>query len=399
MSNSQRLTSEPKNDKMLSKTNLHMKTKSHSPPAPSSKTNQNAQPRQQDDQQCLALAYSRLAKIGFTKKFIRNTILPSWVCEQAEKDPDLFPELALFLGKALGISSRSLADPRGPLVFRNPSPARYKPATGTILAEEKIIPAKTVNQQIALQVEACLPKDPALDASELDPIQIRNYILASSRILDFKSLLAYCWHLGIVVLPAVDLHSSSALKFTGMITWQKDRPFIFLRGNAKDAAWGLFVLAHELAHLALGHVKQGDAAFLEESCDLSSISDEEVAANEWALLLILGENKGAMSDFIGKTSRITAKQLASRAIKEESSIGVDAGFLVLKSAWERSSNAVDQATKDAAWPTARAALKDPSIRNEHTKPLMLDALRIRGDLSKLATDERELVIRALELDK
>jgi Zn-dependent peptidase ImmA (M78 family) len=376
-----------------------MKTKSHSPPTPSLKSDRNTRPRQQDDQQCLASAYSRLAKIGFTRKFIRNTILPSWVCDQAEKDPDVFPELALFLGKALGISSRSLSDPSGPLVFCNPSPARYKPATGTVLSEERIIPAKTVNQQIALEVEACLPKHPAFVASELDPIQIRNYILASSKKLDFKSLLAYCWHLGIAVLPAVDLHSSSALKFTGMITWQKDRPFIFLRGNAKDTAWGLFVLAHELAHLALEHVKQGDAAFLEESCDLSSISDEEVAANEWALLLILGENKNAMSDFVGLTSKITAKQLAARASKEESLIGVDAGFLILKSAWERSSKAVDQSTKNAAWPTARAALKEPSIHNENTKPLMLDALRIRGDLSNLSTDERELVIRALGLDK
>jgi hypothetical protein len=158
-------------------------------------------------------------------------------------------------------------------------------------------------------------------------------------------------------------------------------------------------LAHELAHLALEHVKQGDAAFLEESCDLSSISDEEVAANEWALLLILGENRNAMSDFVSLTSKVTAKQLAARASKEESLIGVDAGFLILKSAWERSSKAVDQATKNAAWPTARAALKEPTIHNEYTKPLMLDALRIRGDLSNLSTDERELVIRALGLDK
>lgn len=73
--------------------------------------------------------------------------------------------------------------------------------------------------------------------------------------------------------------------------------------------------------------------------------------------------------------------------------------MILKSAWERSSKAVDQSTKNAAWPTARAALKEPSIHNEHTKPLMLDALRIRGDLTNLSTDERELVIRALGLDK
>jgi Zn-dependent peptidase ImmA (M78 family) len=184
-----------------------------------------------------------------------------------------------------------------------------------------------------------------------------------------------------------------------MITWQKDIPFIFLRGNAKDTSWGLFILAHELAHLALEHVKQGDAAFIEESCDLNSISDEEVAANEWALALILGENMNAMSDFIRMTPRITAKQLAARAIKEQSLIGVDAGFLVLKSAWERYSNAVDQATKNAAWPTARAALKEPSITDEHTKPLMLDALRIKGDLSVLSAEERELVVRALGLDK
>ncbi len=283
-----------------------MKTKAHSPPA----SERDARPHQHGGQPCLASLYSRLAKVGFTRKFIKSTILPSWVCDQAEKDPDVFPELALFLGKALGISSRSLADPTEPLIFCNPSPARYKPATGTVPAEERIAPAKSVNQQIALEVEACLPKDSAFVASELDPTQIRNYILGSSKKLDFKSLLAYCWHSGIVVLPAVEMHNNSAPKFTGMITWQKGRPFIFLRGNAKDTSWGLFVLAHELAHLALEHVKEGDAAFIEESCDLNSISDEEVAANEWALSLILGENKNVMSDFIRMTPRITAKQLA-----------------------------------------------------------------------------------------
>ncbi len=366
-----------------------MKTKSHSPPPLS----------QLGRQPCLASAYSKLAKAGFTRKFIRNTILPSWVCEQAEKDPDVFPELALFLGKALGISSRSLADPNEPIAFCNPSLARYKPATGTVLADERITAAKTVNQQIALEVEACLPKEPAFIANALDPIQIRSYILESSKKLDFKSLLAYCWHSGIPVLPAVDLlQSKSALKFTGMITWQKDRPFIFLRGNAKDTSWGLFILAHELAHLALEHVKRGDA-FLEESCDPNSASDEEVAANEWALSLLLGENKHAMSDLVSTTSRITAKQLAARARKEQSLISVDAGFLILKAAWERASGDVDPTTKQVAWATARAALKEPSISNEHTKPLMLDALRIKGDLSALSAEERELVVRALGLDK
>ena len=377
---------------------VRMNTKSHSPPAPSPQPSRNASLRRQDKQPCLASVYSRLAKIGFSKKFIRTTILPSWVCNEAERDPDVFPELALLLGKALGISSRSLADPSEPIAFCNPSLARYKAATGTVLADERTAAAKTVNQQIALEVEACLPKDPQFIANTLDPIQIRSYILESSKKLDFKSLLAYCWHSGIPVLPAVDLQSTSALKFTGMITWQRDRPFIFLRGNANHSSWGLFVLAHELAHLALEHVKQGDA-FLEESCDPDSISDEEIAANEWALTLILGENKNAMSDFAKARSRITAKQLAARANKEQSSIGVDAGFLILKATWERYSGATDQSTKNVAWPTARAALKEPSISDEHTKPLMLDALRIKGDLSALSTEERELLVRALGLGK
>jgi Zn-dependent peptidase ImmA (M78 family) len=375
-----------------------MTTKVHSPPARNRQPKRDADSRLQPNLPCLASVYSRLAKVGFSKKFIRATILPSWVCEQAEKDPDVFPELALFLSKALGISTNSLTDPNEPIVFFNQSLARYKSATGSALVDERITAAKTVNQQIALEVEACLPKDPEFVANALDPIQIRSYILESSKKLDFKSLLAYCWHSGIPVLPAVELQSNSALKFTGMITWQKSRPFIFLRGNAKDSSWGLFVLAHELAHLALEHVKKGDA-FLEESCDLNSISDEEAAANKWALLLILGENQNAMSDFISSTSRITAKQLAARANKEQSLTGVDAGFLILKSAWERSSTTVDQVIKTVAWSTARAALNEPSISDVHTKPLMLDALRIKGDLSVLSAEERELVVRALGLDK
>jgi Zn-dependent peptidase ImmA (M78 family) len=350
------------------------------------------------DQLCLASVYSRLAKAGFTRKFIRSTILPSWVCEEAEKDPDVFPELALFLAKALGISGRSLSDPNEPIVFCNASLAKFKPSSGMALEDERIIAAKNVNQQIALEVEACLPNEPLFAANALDPIQIKKYILESSKKLDFKSLLAYCWHSGIPVLPAVDLQSKTALNFTGMITWQRDRPFIFLRGNAKDCSLGLFVLAHELGHLALEHVKQGDS-LLDESCDPSIISDEEVAANEWALELILGEHKDAMSDVSRAATKITAKQLAAMANKEQSMIGVDAGFLILKSAWERSSKIADQGKKAIAWSTARAALKEPSISNEPTKPLMLDALRIKGDLSALSTEERELLVRALGMDK
>jgi len=62
---------------------------------------------------------------------------------------------------------------------------------------------------------------------------------------------------------------------------------IVLRRKAKYAAGLLFILAHELGHLALCHIPD-DGLLLDEHVDEASQDDEEKQANAFALELLTG---------------------------------------------------------------------------------------------------------------
>ena len=62
---------------------------------------------------------------------------------------------------------------------------------------------------------------------------------------------------------------------------------IVLCRHTKHAAWLLFILAHELGHLALDHVPN-EGVLIDEGLDKNSTDAEEQQANAFAIELLTG---------------------------------------------------------------------------------------------------------------
>jgi hypothetical protein len=106
------------------------------------------------------------------------------------------------------------------------------------------------------------------------------------------------------------------------------------RGNAillaKDSEYPAhlaFYLAHELAHVALGHLRVGDAIVDLDTNQLSPLDDpEEYAADAYALELLTGQPRPVV---LPHARRYIARQLAANAVTASRDLRIEPGTLAL----------------------------------------------------------------------
>ena len=142
--------------------------------------------------------------------------------------------------------------------------------------------------------------------------------------VSFEALLDYCWAHGIAVLH-VSNFPKNIKRMHGLSARVGGRPVIVLSWAKRHPAWLLFVLAHELGHLALGHVPD-ESTLVDEAVDQASQDDEEKQANAFALEALNGSasTRFAAADRWPRASGLAAE--ASRIAKEKQ---IDPGHVVL----------------------------------------------------------------------
>jgi hypothetical protein len=115
------------------------------------------------------------------------------------------------------------------------------------------------------------------------------------------------------------------------LAWVEDgRRAIVLSKKIRYSAWLLYILAHEVGHLAVGHVGRG-GALLDEDVDRGSTDEEERSANAFALELLTGNPETVVST-VGARATPTALVKAARQAGTEQHI--DPGHLVLNWAYQ-----------------------------------------------------------------
>jgi hypothetical protein len=101
-------------------------------------------------------------------------------------------------------------------------------------------------------------------------------------------------------------------------------PVIILCGQWRRPAWLLFHIAHELGHLALGHIKDGEV-LVDDEIDTNSTEEQEVMANAYALRLLTGDPEWQATS----KSWPTTVALAAAAIVYGKYAQIDPGHVVL----------------------------------------------------------------------
>ena len=275
--------------------------------------------------------YGRLRDVGLPRRFVRELILPEWWVDEAGESAAGYLEALWTISRHIGIDAGVLRDPSARLELPTSEAARFKLQAGT--TRESVATAQLLASQVA---KLALPGAPT-PKSNLDrpAATIRADILESGqKWVGFEALLKYCWDAGIPVLHVSHFPRSSTRRMDGMAVNIDGRHAIILTKNIKHPAWLLFHLAHELGHVARGHVGNGET-FVDDRISEESDDPVETEANRFAIEIITGR---AETRVLADGQWPSAKDLARDATTLGESRGIDPGHLILNYAHSMSGN-------------------------------------------------------------
>lgn len=269
-------------------------------------------------------------------------VLPEW-WEEAVAHPSGVFEVRGFVAKHFGLE----IGPDGRLRQRLMPHACFKTRTGTDVSE--IASARAMATAVA-KVVASVTTTPWSGSLPSAP-ELRAAAVAHGDTpwVGLDDLLDACWSNGVPVIYIPSLPVTKS-KMDGMVTFCGGRPVILITKKASAPAWMLFVLAHEMGHVAEGHLDQceGGAIVDEKVSEEGGDTDEqERAANAYALQVLTGGKKGN----IRLKWLIPAEELAGKATEFGLKAGIDPGHVILNAVKNSPINGKEP------WPLGNAALK------------------------------------------
>lgn len=229
--------------------------------------------------------YGRLNDVGLSRAFVTKTALPSWWDDCLAANPAGYAQGLLLLSRHLGLELSSLQNATAPVRLRDFGICKFKKREG--VTEDDLALARALATRAAQLAASAMPTPPPpIPTSAGD---IRQQILdRRASWVGLPEMLDYCWSNGLPVLH-LDHFPKNSHRPDGLAARVQGRPVIVLCKKAKHSAWLLFILAHELGHLALGHVPP-DGSLIDEGIDEASTDGEESAANAFAIELLAGRS-------------------------------------------------------------------------------------------------------------
>jgi Zn-dependent peptidase ImmA (M78 family) len=229
--------------------------------------------------------YSALHSQGLNKKNLAS-LMPEWWSSEIESTPGAAQRAKLYLAKALSLQIKAFSENPPRVAFDLPHEKRFKLSSRTSESDVDVAVALAKSaSRIALSSMdngySPLPKSAA---------QIRSKMLASGAPwVGLTQILDLCWSSGIPVL-----HLASPLlgkkKMDGIAMSIKGRPSIVL-SNVRKQGFLLFHLAHELGHIALGHLSENGAIVDDEITKEEpeeGRNSQEIEADRFAIELLTG---------------------------------------------------------------------------------------------------------------
>lgn len=280
-------------------------------------------------------AYAALTAAGFPAAYVKRS-LPDWWDNALLKTSAGTLQFATILKQRLGVEVRFASN--GLMeVSSGTQQARFKCRLTT--QESELHVAATVGLALARLAIFCTPApyQPLPTTAKALSAEVTQW--SSTAAIGFETLLDFCWSRGVPVLFLKELPRSSK-RVTGMALRIGERPAIVLGLNSNQNARQLFVLAHELAHICLGHVNESGVLVDER---LDAITDslegaqragndrEERQADAFALATL---RKGLSAELGSNVIHMSSAELAVSALRAGSERGIDPGHLLLSYASE-----------------------------------------------------------------
>jgi Zn-dependent peptidase ImmA (M78 family) len=320
---------------------------------------------------------AELADVGLAWRSLK-LVLPDWI-DTAFHSKSGLVELKTFLSRNAGL--QLTAD--GHLTTRNLPAACFK--TNAATSVDQVNAARSMAtacaRLIAKATKASYTRLPEVAGDFREKI-LKN---GNKSWIDMSMLLSACWAHGIPVLYMPSLPVEGR-KMEGMVTFVSGRPVIILTKKVPHPDWLLFVLAHEIGHLAKGHLPEDEGqAIVDDTVDVKAGDDrdqQEEEANKFATHLLA---PGGTEVRIGKRLPVAA-EFAKVAQRYGSENGMAPGYVIL--------NAVHNTLIDGKKPYAlgQKALKLLATdENIGVAELCKNALRDNVDVDLLRDDSIEFL--------
>jgi hypothetical protein len=253
-----------------------------------------------------------------------DAVWPQWWSEDAARSLSATTELTYTVARRLGLSPRALFDGSPKFLWRDDT--KFKNLGTTSERDQAILAAfGTAIGRCALQATAPARVPTAFRGIESAHI-LRNAILERGRLVNVPELLTVCWSLGIPVIQ-LRVFPLRQKRMHAMTVRVGNRYSILLGFESKYYAVVAYLLAHEMAHIFLGHVESDDSLLeIDDPLQAKNLDHEETEADRLALTLLTGtDNPEVYSD----SAQYTATQLADAAERAGETLRIDPGVLAL----------------------------------------------------------------------
>lgn len=268
--------------------------------------------------------FKKLSTVGLSESYVRKVGLPSWWSDELNNQPTAVLEGAGHIAQRLHVDLASLLKEEQGIQFKPLPRTKFK------YHLQRLSDVPSLSHQLASRIAELVSagiQQPFIPIShEIDKVRAEVIQHHSSKVT-LESLLDYCWQHGIAVAYFND-YPENTRKITGMVQWQNERPVILLSHKRRHSAWLAFHLAHELGHLALGHVTDG--ILIDDEISQSSNDNEETAANIFAVRLLVNRFDNCFSASSFRNGNQLRKQILNKLKIDPT---VDACVLAFNYSW------------------------------------------------------------------
>lgn len=319
--------------------------------------------------------FQQLTALKYQPKFL-EAIVPAWWTPEAEASPNGLQHLKLLLAQYLGLDMAVLlrdgqvkpVAPSGMSFKRSSDLQHVKPPDPNLAYFSRIVKSLAATVGPSLQVPTA--------ASAMH----EEILATGARCVTLAAILEYCWSRNIAVVH-VDNFPVEKKGLDALVYRVKDR-FVIIVARAIDAhasARASFIIAHELGHIALGHVLE-NTGIIDDPNEEERHRDDEAAADAFAAEAL----SGGRYKPTWRRGAIRADTLAERAEVYGKRWNIDPGVLLWRCAHE-----------EALWRNAAAASRYLKALPAPTHRFINDVAKRYIDTSGVSEDTLHTIERTL----
>jgi IrrE N-terminal-like domain len=297
--------------------------------------------------------------------------LPAWWDDEIAQNKSGLQQAQMYFARAFHIDLPSLAQSSGSVQFRE-TQRKFK-LSRNVTEHDVTVSAHFATALAKLALVGFSAEQTAVPK---DPVKLREAILAKHPCVNLSALLAWC---ATAHIPVLHIDKLPGKKMTGLVVRDDGRYAIVLSKKGTPSHL-LFHLAHELGHIAHGHLS-GNGFVVDEKIGGQDAGDaDEKEADAYAIRLLNGMEVSYRpgSKSVIKSGAALYKAALNKATQER----IDVGHIILNFGNSQGNHAL-----------ANMALK--SIPGESDGIKVVNSAFFKSlDAEKLSEDQLELLKKA-----